>query len=126
MIVLEHKLVPAHDKEISGRFLAHMLGLEYLGLGSTAGAPVFARVRVGAVTLDFADTESFETEHYAFQVDDDRFDAILARVEDAGLTVYADPRHQREGQLNNWNDGRGFYFSDPHDGHSIELLTRPG
>lgn len=63
MIVLEHILVPAHDKEVSGRFLAHILGLEYLGLGSTAGAPVFARARVGAVTLDFADRESFETEH---------------------------------------------------------------
>jgi catechol 2,3-dioxygenase-like lactoylglutathione lyase family enzyme len=125
MIVLEHILVPARDKELSARFIADVLGLEYLGLGSTAGAPVFARVRVGATTLDFGDAEAFATEHYAFEVDDEQFDVVLGRVKDAGLSVYADPSHKREGELNDWNDGRGFYFSDPNDGHSIELLTRP-
>lgn len=86
---------------------------------------MFARVRVGATTLDFADVETFPTEPYAFEVDDDQFDQILVRVKDARLAFYADPSHEREGELNNWNDGRGFYFSDPNDGHSIELLTSP-
>jgi catechol 2,3-dioxygenase-like lactoylglutathione lyase family enzyme len=126
MIVLEHLLVPAHDKQVSAQFLADVLGLEYLGLGSTAGPPVFARVRVGDTTLDFADAEGFATEHYAFQVDDEQLDAVLDRVEAAGLTFYADPGHERASELNEWNDGRGFYFSDPNDGHNIELLTRPG
>lgn len=125
LIVLEHIIVPARDKEASARFIADLLGLEYLGLGSTAGPPAFARVQVGATTLDFADAQTFGTGHYAFQVDDQRLDAILARVRDAGLPFYADPRHEREGELNNWNGGRGFYFSDPNDGHSIELLTHP-
>jgi catechol 2,3-dioxygenase-like lactoylglutathione lyase family enzyme len=125
-VVLEHVLVPARDKEISARFLADVLGLEYLGLGSTVGAPAFARVRVGATTLDFADAESVTSEHYAFQVDDEGFDEILARVRDQGLTFYADPRHEHSGELNRWNGGRGFYFADPNDGHNIELLTRPG
>jgi hypothetical protein len=55
-VTLEHLLVPAHDRETSARFLSDVLGLEYLGLGSTAGPPAFARVRVGPTTLDFVDT----------------------------------------------------------------------
>jgi catechol 2,3-dioxygenase-like lactoylglutathione lyase family enzyme len=123
-ISLEHLLVPAHDREASARFLADMLGVEYLGLGSTAGPPAFARVRVGSTTLDFVDADSFKPEHYAFKVSDEELDTILARVQDAGLAFYADPGHEREGELNDWNGGRGFYFSDPND-HSIELLTHP-
>ena len=102
-----------------------MLGVEYLGLGSTAGPPAFARVRVGPTRLDFVDVEGFESQHYAFQVSEEELDAILARVRDAGLTFYADPGHEQEGELNDWNGGRGFYFSDPNDGHNLELLTRP-
>jgi catechol 2,3-dioxygenase-like lactoylglutathione lyase family enzyme len=123
-ISLEHLLVPAHDREASARFLADMLGVEYLGLGSTAGPPAFARVRVGPTTLDFVDADGFKPEHYAFKVSDEELDTILARVQDAGLAFYADPGHEREGELNDWNGGRGFYFSDPND-HSIELLTHP-
>lgn len=124
--VVEHILVPAHEREVSARFLADVLGVDYLGLGSTAGPPAFARVKVGVTTLDFVDRERFEPQHYAFQVDEEELDAILARVKDAGLAFYADPGHDREGQLNDWNGGRGFYFSDPRDGHNLELLTRPG
>jgi catechol 2,3-dioxygenase-like lactoylglutathione lyase family enzyme len=124
-VALEHVLVPARDKEASARFLADVLGTEYLGLGSTAGPPAFARVRVGATTLDFADAERVEPQHYAFQVTDRELDAILARVRDAGLAFYSDPGHERAGELNDWNGGRGFYFSDPNDGHNLELLTRP-
>jgi catechol 2,3-dioxygenase-like lactoylglutathione lyase family enzyme len=118
-------LVPAHDREASARFLSEVLGVEYLGFGSTSGPPAFARVRVGPTTLDFVDAESFETEHYAFQVSEQELDTILARVKDAGLTFSADPGHEREGELNGWNGGRGFYFSEPNDGHNLELLTRP-
>jgi hypothetical protein len=125
-ILLEHILVRAHDKEVSARFLADLLDVEYLGMGSTAGAPVFARVKVGATTLDFADADSFASDHYAFQVTEPELDAVLARVKDAGLAFYADPRQQREGELNDWNGGRGFYVSDPNDRHSLEFLTRPG
>lgn len=125
-VTLEHLLVPAHDREASARFLAHVLDVEYLGLGSTVGAPVFARVKVGPTTLDFVDADRFDPQHYAFQVGEDEFDAVLGRVRDAGLDFYADPGHERRGELNGWNGGRGFYFSDPNDGHNLELLTHPG
>jgi hypothetical protein len=41
------------------------------------------------------------------------------------LTFYADPGDERECELNTWNDGRGFHFSGPNDGHNIELLSAP-
>lgn len=125
-VSLDHILVPAHDREVSARFVAEVLGAKYLGLGSTAGPPAFAWVQVGETTLDFADTDSFRPQHYAFRVGEEEFDAILVRVQDAGLSIYADPGHGQEGQLNNWNGGRGFYFSDPNDDHKLELLTQPG
>jgi catechol 2,3-dioxygenase-like lactoylglutathione lyase family enzyme len=125
-ITLEHLIVPAHDREKSARFLSDVLGLDYLGLGSTAGPPAFARVRVGPTTLDFVDADDFEEAHYAFAVSDEELDVILARVRQAGLTFYADPGHEQQDKLNDWNGGRGFYFSDPNDGHNLELLTRPG
>lgn len=96
MVSLEHVLVPANDREAAARFLADLLGVEYLGLGSTAGPPAFARIRVGPTTLDFANTDGFEPHHYAFRVDDEEFDAVLARVQSAGLTFYA---RWRSGEL---------------------------
>ena len=48
-ITLNHTIVPAHDKEASARFFAHIFGLPYHGpLGH------FAPVRVNdTLTLDF-------------------------------------------------------------------------
>jgi catechol 2,3-dioxygenase-like lactoylglutathione lyase family enzyme len=40
------------------------------------------------------------------------------------VDYWADPGHQRAGEINNWNGGRGVYFADP-DGHNMELLTKP-
>lgn len=122
--VLDHVLVPARDKERSATFLAEMLGLGVTR--ESAGSPPgrFAVVRVGGVSLDFDDVESFEAHHYAFAVSEQEFDAILARVHDAGIEHSADPRHQRPGEINHWNDGRRAYFRGP-DGHNYELLTRP-
>ncbi len=63
-------------------------------------------------------------QHYAFAVDDETLDRILARVRAAGLEFSADPTHRRLGELNDNDGGRGFYVCDP-DGHNLEFLTRP-
>jgi catechol 2,3-dioxygenase-like lactoylglutathione lyase family enzyme len=76
-----------------------------------------------AVTLDFADRETFESHHYAFHVSDEEFDVIFARVKEKGIGYSSDPMHQNKGQINHRKGGRGFYFYDPH-GHNLELLTR--
>ena len=76
-IVLDHTIVPAHDKEASARFLARILGLRYEGPLSH-----FAPLRVNdTLTLDFDNDDDFDIHHYAFHVSDPEFDAILKRVQ---------------------------------------------
>jgi catechol 2,3-dioxygenase-like lactoylglutathione lyase family enzyme len=122
--VLDHVLVPSSDKHAAARFLAETLGLEVTD--ESAGSPPgrFAVVRVGGVALDFDDVKSFDSQHYAFRVSDDEFDAILDRVRSSGIEHSADPLHNRRGEINTLEDGRGAYFHSP-DGHNIEILSRP-
>lgn len=119
-IILNHTIVPAHDKDASARFFADIFGLTYDG-----PAGHFAPVRVNdTLTFDFDTTDTFERHHYAFHVSDDEFDAILQRVTAAGLAYGSHPWDPENRQLNSWNGGRGFYFRDPN-GHLLELMTRP-
>lgn len=121
-VELNHTIVHARDNRESAEFLAHILGLE---VGTPWGP--FVPVDTGnGVTLDFASipAESIAMQHYAFLVSDDEFDAAFARIEEAGITYYADPRAQRPGEINHNHGGRGLYFMDPA-GHALEILTRP-
>jgi catechol 2,3-dioxygenase-like lactoylglutathione lyase family enzyme len=120
MIVLNHTIVPAHDKQASAAFFARLFGLSFQG-----GDGHFAPVRVNeTLTLLFDDRESFESHHYAFHVGDAEFDAILQRVQGAGLTFGSAPWALDDAKLNDWNGGRGVYFKD-RDGHVLELMTVP-
>ena len=117
-IVLDHTIVPAHDKVASARFFARIFGLEYNGPHSH-----FAPVRVNEqLTLDFDERGQFESHHYAFKVGDAEFDAIFARVEEAGITYGSGPRSRTDMQINHRRGGRGFYFEDPN-GHVLEVLA---
>ena len=118
-IVLNHTIVPAHDKETSARFFADIFGLTYEGPGGH-----FAPVRVNeTLTLDFDDADSFDIHHYAFHVSDPEFDAIFERIQEAELTYGSEPWNLENRKLNDWNGGRGVYFRDPN-GHILELMTR--
>jgi catechol 2,3-dioxygenase-like lactoylglutathione lyase family enzyme len=120
-ITLNHTIVPARDKYAAARFFAEIFGLHFDGADGH-----FAPVRVNdTLTLDFAAaTGSIASQHYAFHVSDAEFDAILQRVKAAGLAFGSGPWGLEDGQLNNWNGGRGVYFRDP-DGHVLELMTVP-
>ena len=119
-IVLNHTIVPAHDKQASAKFFAQLFGLKFDGQDGH-----FAPVRVNeSLTLLFDDTEAFESHHYAFHVSDAEFDAILHRVQAAGLAFGSAPWALDVTKLNDWNGGRGVYFKDP-DGHVLELMTVP-
>src|SRR5260370_7068843 len=87
-IVLDHTIVPAHDKAASARFFARIFGLEYLGPHSH-----FAPVQVNeALTLDFDERGAFDMHHYAFKVADAEFDAIFGRVKGGGIAYGSGPR----------------------------------
>ena len=118
-IILNHTIVPAHDKEASARFFAELFGLPYDGPKGH-----FAPVQVNeTLTLDFDDASSFDIHHYAFHVGDAEFDAIFERIRNAGIAYGSDPWHLENREINRWNNGRGVYFRDPN-GHILELLTR--
>ncbi|PWB82344.1 MAG: VOC family protein [Methylocystaceae bacterium] len=117
-IVLNHTIVPAREKTAAARWFARLFGLAFEPAGNH-----FASVRVNdALTLLFADRDSFESGHYAFHVSDTEFDAILGRVRDEGHAFGSAPWSRDDGRLNDWNGGRGVYFESP-DGHILELMT---
>jgi len=118
-ITLNHTIVPAHDKEASARFFAHIFGLTYAG-------PVghFAPVQINdTLTLDFDARDRFESHHYAFHVSDTEFDSIFDRIKTTSTPYGSGPRALADGQINTRRGGRGVYFRDPN-GHMLELLTR--
>ncbi|MDN3029541.1 VOC family protein [Streptomyces sp. S.PB5] len=120
-VELNHTIVSAHDKQASAQFLADILGLEV----SPPYGPFIPVEIPNGVTLDFMDTAGAITpQHYAFLVSEADFDTIFARVQERGLTYWADPWHRQEGEINHNDGGRGAYFDDP-DGHNLEILTRP-
>ena len=117
-IVLDHTIVPAHDKEASARFLARVLGLQYEGAHSH-----FAPLRINeTLTLDFDDADGFDIHHYAFHVSDEEFDAIFERVRAEGLAYGSGPGALDDMKINRRRGGRGFYVRDPN-GHVLEVLT---
>jgi catechol 2,3-dioxygenase-like lactoylglutathione lyase family enzyme len=120
-ITLNHTIVPARDKEAAARLFAQLFGLNFEGRSGR-----FAPVRVNeTLTLLFDDdVEAFESHHYAFYVSDAEFDAILQRVQAAGLPFGSAAWSIDDGELNDWNGGRGFYFKDLN-GHILELMTVP-
>ena len=118
-ITLNHTIVPARDKVASAEFFARIFGLTYEG---TMGH--FAQLKVNdSLTLDFDNSDEFESHHYAFHVSDEEFDAIFNRIKAEDLRYGSEPFESENLQINNRRGGRGVYFKDP-DGHMLELLTR--
>jgi catechol 2,3-dioxygenase-like lactoylglutathione lyase family enzyme len=121
-VQLNHTIVAARDKRAAAEFFATILGLE-------VGAPFGPFIPVetsNGVTLDFMDSraERIASQHYAFLVSEEDFDAIFGRIQQAGIVFYADPGHREPGRINHLDGGRGAYFDDPN-GHNLEIITRP-
>jgi catechol 2,3-dioxygenase-like lactoylglutathione lyase family enzyme len=121
-VELNHTIVHARDNRESAEFLAGILGLE----AGTAWGPFIPLATGNGVTLDFASipAESITMQHYAFLTSEAEFDAAFARIQEAGITYYADPHMKQPGEINHHHGGRGVYFLDPA-GHGMEIITRP-
>jgi len=120
-VQLNHTIVSAHDKRESASFLSQILGVaEPVPFGP------FLVVQVdNDVSLDFADDHGpVHPQHYAFLVDEERFDQIFGRIRERGLDYWADPARRRPGEVNHNDGGRGVYWEDP-SGHFLEIITRP-
>lgn len=120
-VALNHTIVNASDAEASSRFLAEILGLA----PPVAFGPFMTVETDNGVTLDFIDADGeIASQHYAFLITEEEFDAIFARIVERDLPYWADPGRRQPGRINTNDGGRGVYFPDP-DGHFLEIITRP-
>ena len=116
-ILLDHLIVPSHDKAAGAQFLGELLGVPW------EPGDHFAPVHVNdTLTLDFADREQFESHHYCFHVSDANFDAIFARLTARGIAYRSTPLGPVDMQINTRGGGKNLYWSDA-DGHNWEMLT---
>jgi catechol 2,3-dioxygenase-like lactoylglutathione lyase family enzyme len=120
-VQLNHTIVSCRDQERSAAFLSGILGLP--------PATRFGRFLVvqadNGVSLDFAETTGpITSQHYAFLVSEQEFDAAFDRLRERDLPYWADPGQTQRQAINRRDGGRGLYFADP-DGHLLEIITRP-
>jgi catechol 2,3-dioxygenase-like lactoylglutathione lyase family enzyme len=121
-VKFNHTIVHSNDKKSSARFL-----IEILGLSAPVEFGPFLVVELdNGASLDFVDAEGmkFDTQHYAFLVDEDEFDQIHRRILARGIPYWADPGRREPQQMNMNDGGRGLYWLDPDD-HILEILTVP-
>ncbi|MQA89809.1 MAG: VOC family protein [Gemmatimonas sp.] len=118
-VELNHLIIFARDKHESARFLT-----EILGLSPPRTAGIFLAVDLANhVTVQYAEPGiDFPSQHYAFLVSEEEFDASFDRIRARGVEYAADPHWRRPGEINTNHGGRGVYFIDP-SGHGLELIT---
>ena len=117
-IELDHTIVPSRHQIASARMLAELLGVPWAE--STLGpfSPVYLN---SGLTLDFIETtEPFPIYHFCFRVSEADFDAILGRIQAAGIDYRSAVRGPVDMQVN--PDLGNVYWNDP-DGHQWEMLT---
>ena len=120
-VEFNHTLVHVRDRWAAAREVA-----EVLGLAEPASYGPFAVLLLdNGASLDFLDDAGdIRSQHYAFLVDEDSFDAIWARIREGGHQFWADPFKRSPGEINHGDGGRGLYWEGP-DGHWLEIITRP-
>ena len=114
-------IVPARNRVAAARQLAELLGVPW---AEQATIGPFSPVYISAsLTLDFDEwPEPIPRQHYCFRVSEEDFDAILARIQAAGLAYRSTPVGEDDGKINHAFGGRLVYWRDP-DGHAWEILT---
>ena len=118
-IELDHFIVSARDRVASARLLAHLLGVPWEETAFGVFSPVYIN---DGLTLDFiqvdaqADAQTdapFPVEHFCFRVNDAEFDAILGRIEAAGIAWRSKVRGPVDRKVDTDYGGRGLYLDEP-------------
>jgi len=105
-IKLNHTIIAAHDHKASAIFLA-----ELFGLPAPAMMGPFAAVQIGDTSLDYMDVREYRgtedaeiaSQHYAFLVTEEEFDAIFGRIRARRLAYWADPYRRERDRINQWD-----------------------
>jgi catechol 2,3-dioxygenase-like lactoylglutathione lyase family enzyme len=120
-VKLNHTIVHARDRDATAAFLSEILGLP----APVPFGPFLVVEAANEVSLDVMEVPGpIRSQHYAFLVSEEEFDAIFGRIKDRGLSYWADPFHRVPDEYNTHDGGRGVYWDDPN-GHSLEIITRP-
>jgi catechol 2,3-dioxygenase-like lactoylglutathione lyase family enzyme len=119
-IELDHVIVSARDRRVSAKRLAELLDVPWSETGIGPFSPVYVN---DGLTLDFIDDDGpFPVQHFCFRVTDGEFDAILRRIEAAGISYRGSVRGPDDRRINTDYGGRMIYWNEP-DGHQWEILT---
>ena len=120
MIELDHVIVSARDRHAAARLLAQLLGVPW----EAEQFGIFSPVHINpGLTLDFVQAKDpFPVEHFCFRVDDAAFDAILGRLQAAGIPYRSSVRGPVDCTVGTDYGGRGIYWNAP-EGHQWEMLT---
>ena len=120
-VELNHSIIWARDSKSSAAFLAEILGLP----APARWGPFEFVATANGTNLDYLDRDGdIASQHYAFLVSEDEFEAIFGRIKGRRLSYWADPGQTRKDEINRHDGGRGIYFEDPN-GHLFEIITRP-
>jgi len=119
-VQLDHVIVPSRSQAVSAKRLAELLGVPWAEKGVGPFSPVYVNA---GLTLDFQDTdEQFPVYHFCFRVSDAEFDAILGRIQAAGIPYRSAVHGPADMKVNTDYGGRLLYWNEP-DGHQWEILT---
>lgn len=119
-IHLDHLLVPARDKLAAAKLLAELLDVPWSPAGIGPFAPVFVN---DGLTFDFDEwPEPIPLIHYCFRVDPAQFDAILSRIQAAGIAYRSAVHGAVDHAVDTAHGGSIVYWNEP-DGHQWEMLT---
>jgi catechol 2,3-dioxygenase-like lactoylglutathione lyase family enzyme len=119
-IELDHVIVSARNQRAAAQRLAELLGVAWAESGAGPFSPVYVNAGLTLVFID--DDSSFPIQHFCFRVDDETFDAILARFRAAGIKFRSAVRGPVDLRVNTDYGGRMVYWNEP-DGHQWEMLT---
>jgi catechol 2,3-dioxygenase-like lactoylglutathione lyase family enzyme len=119
-IELDHTIVPSHHKVASAKLLAELLDVPWAESGIGPFSPVYVN---DGLTLDFVETaDPFPIYHFCFRVNPEAFEAILGRIQTAGIAYRSSVHGPVDMQVNTDYGGRLVYWNEP-DGHQWEILT---
>ena len=120
-IALNHTIVWCRDHRVSAGFLTDLFELP----APVHWGPFMIVDMANGVSLDYHEVDGeVPSQHYAFLVSEDDFDAIFGRIVERDMDHWADPGKHEARAINHNDGGRGVYFEDP-DGHLLEIITRP-
>ena len=119
-VELDHVIVSARNQRTSAKRLAELLGVRWAERGAGPFSPVYVN---DGLTLDFIDDDTeFPIQHFCFRVSEREFDAILARLNAAGIKYRSSVRGPEDMRICTDYGGRMVYWNEP-DGHQWEMLT---